>query len=711
MEKRKRNTHILTKKAVLEAAATQLKKEFIGLDGIIDEIMDLIRPWWLFPHAQLRPMVVNLWGMTGCGKTALVKRLVALLSMEQAYVQVDTGEFRDNSEVWLKTFLAEDLIHHSGKPAVICLDEFQFARSIGEGGQELNAEKLRIIWEMLDSGQFYYNPIPSQYLIKKAMQCVELLFQCKEEGVVIKGGKVVSGKDIFKKHFKGYTFGYRYGKIEKPKINYFLSGDFLNGVSRLVEDRYLSTSQIKEEVKLLDIDGLMNFILEAASYEGALKLMDLTQSLIFVIGNLDEAYYMSRNINPDISADEFHHYTLKITVADVKKALQRRFRNEQIARLGNNHILYPAFTSQNFRDFIQAQLDRIQTFSKEQFGLKLHFDESVHEILYAEGVFPTQGVRPVMTTVRNLVESYVSRLVCDLAEQNLSARSIRWKYKKQKHVLTCLDRKGRKVWKTSYEVRLKINPLRKSQNDDVQAHTAVHESGHAVLAALTLRILPDTVLTQTADSGSQGFCQVRFPEGMRTKEILRKDIIISLGGLVAERMIFGPEQTSTGVVSDLESASELANQAIKDYGMGNDPTSVYVEDPGHYDSFFHAEEHSEQALAIIKECEAEAERILSRNKHLLLQMAQHLTQHSRMDQAQIGEMVRRYAVEPWVASDGFIEPKAYFNFKGRIQQQLAAIGEEGEVEVPSLEKVKPLRQRPSSEHQGATQTVASEKGE
>lgn len=702
METRNRQAHILSRKAVLESAASQLKKEFIGLDGIIDEIMDLIRPWWLFPSAQTRPMVINLWGMTGCGKTALVRRLVELLEMEQAYVQVDTGEFRDNSEVWLKTFLAEDLVHHSGKPSVICLDEFQFARSIGEGGNELNAEKLRIIWEMLDSGQFYYNPIPSQYMIKKAMQCVELLYLCREEGVEIKDGKIVANKEAFKRHFKGYTFGYRYGRPEKPKLSYFISADFLNGISNLVEDRYVTTAQIQQEVKMLDLEGLIDFVMEAANYEGSLKLMDMTQSLIFVIGNLDEAYYMSRNINPDISADEFHHYTLKITVADVKKALQRRFRNEQIARLGNNHILYPAFNSQHFRDFIQAQLKRVEAFARRQFGIKLMFADSVRKILYEEGVFPTQGVRPVMTTVRNLIESYVSRLICDLLEQNLKAKEIRWKYKNQKHWMTCFDKKGKKILKTSYPVRLKINPLRESQNDDVQAHTAVHEAGHAILAALTLRILPEAVLTQTADSGSQGFCQVRFPENLRTKDILRKDIMISLGGLVAERMIFGPEQTSTGVVSDLESASELANQAIKDYGMGKDPTSVYVEDPGHYDSFFHDEDHTEQALEIIKACEAEAEAILLRNKHLLLRMSHHLTVHSRMDQAEIGDCVKKYAVEPWVKTQGFIEPEAYFDFKGRIEAQLQQI--EGK-EIAS-DKVKPMRN--ISPVRGAAQTVASE---
>ncbi|MEM7655743.1 MAG: AAA family ATPase [Bacteroidota bacterium] len=694
-------SQILARKTRLERARKILQQEFIGLDAIIEEVIDLIRPWWLFPQAQTRPLVVSLWGMTGTGKTALVRRLVQLLETEQAFVQVDVGEFRDNSEVWLKTFLSDDLSHHSEQPVVLCLDEFQFARSV-DNGQEVNADKLRIIWELLDSGKFYYNPVPSQFFIRKASQCYELLLQCRDEGVVLEQGKIVAGKGSFRRIFRGFSFSYRYVGEEKPKLAFFLEDDFLNGLENLLEGEYTTRLQLRETIKLMDLEGLADFVLEAASNEGALKLMDLSKALIFVIGNLDEAYYMSRNINPDISADEFHHHTLKITVADVKRALQRRFRNEQIARLGNNHVLYPAFTAKDFARLIQRHLGRIRTYARTEFGFNIRFAKSVKDILYAEGVFPTQGVRPVLTTIGNLVESYLSRLVCDLAEAEIEPAEVRWKYRKEAFSLTCYDAEGEGIHELRYPIRLKVNSLRKSRNDDVQAHTAVHEAGHAVLAALTLRILPESVLTQTADSDSQGFCRVRFPEDLRTKEILRKDIIISLGGLVAEKMVFGEEQTSTGVISDLETATELANRAIKDYGMGSQPISVFIQDPDHYDSFFHKDEHETEALAIIQACEHEAETILRRNKRLLLRMASYLTTHSRMDKAQVEAFCRRYSVEPWVEQEGFIEPEAYFRFKHRIESQLAEL-EEG-LEPPSNVKVL----HPPKQHASANQSVASD---
>ena len=64
---------IIEKRERLEKVRIALKKDFIGLDSVIDEMVDLIEPWYLFPELQFRPLVINLWGMTGVGKTDLVK--------------------------------------------------------------------------------------------------------------------------------------------------------------------------------------------------------------------------------------------------------------------------------------------------------------------------------------------------------------------------------------------------------------------------------------------------------------------------------------------------------------------------------------------------------------------------------------------------------------------------------------------------------------
>jgi putative ribosome biogenesis GTPase RsgA len=72
---------ILEKKEKLSALKAQLKLEFIGLEQIIDEVIDLAMPWFLFPDAQLRPTIINMWGLTGSGKTALVNRIIGLQTL------------------------------------------------------------------------------------------------------------------------------------------------------------------------------------------------------------------------------------------------------------------------------------------------------------------------------------------------------------------------------------------------------------------------------------------------------------------------------------------------------------------------------------------------------------------------------------------------------------------------------------------------------
>ncbi|MBK6399463.1 MAG: hypothetical protein IPF75_14680 [Bacteroidetes bacterium] len=55
----------MQKKELLSKINVQLKSEFIGLERIIDEVLDLLMPWFLFPDAQLRPTIINMWGLTG----------------------------------------------------------------------------------------------------------------------------------------------------------------------------------------------------------------------------------------------------------------------------------------------------------------------------------------------------------------------------------------------------------------------------------------------------------------------------------------------------------------------------------------------------------------------------------------------------------------------------------------------------------------------
>ncbi|MBK6399461.1 MAG: hypothetical protein IPF75_14670 [Bacteroidetes bacterium] len=161
---------------------------------------------------------------------------------------------------------------------------------------------------------------------------------------------------------------------------------------------------------------MVRIIVEGTNQRNAVKQIDLSKSIIFVLGNLDEAYYMSNSLNPDISADELYESTCKINIAHIKNALKKRFRNEQIARLGNNHIIYRSFTNQNFRDLISQKLSGLNEYVKNKFDLNINLSSSVIDVIYGEGVFPAQGTRPVFTTIKILSKGISVKLFCILSQ-------------------------------------------------------------------------------------------------------------------------------------------------------------------------------------------------------------------------------------------------------------------------------------------------------
>ena len=66
-------------------------------------------------------------------------------------------------------------------------------------------------------------------------------------------------------------------------------------------------------------------------------------------GNLDESFSMSSDCEESgIDADVFHDFSLKINILTIKKALKLRFKPEQIARLGNMHVIYPSLSKKTY---------------------------------------------------------------------------------------------------------------------------------------------------------------------------------------------------------------------------------------------------------------------------------------------------------------------------------------------------------------------------
>lgn len=664
-----RKNEILDKKETLRKTAETLKKEFIGLNDIIDEIIGLISPWYLFPGIQLRPSVINLWGMTGSGKTALLNRMVELIDFKSHYVQFDMGEFESDSASWIKNILTDDLEYLNKQPCIICFDEFQFARSLDKDGVELGKDKLRVIWDIIDSGKINFVPSYMAYYQMRADLCIQLLMKYKDKGGELKDG-IAEDKDGFIEILGDYYFSNYKDKSTKNEVNYFISDDFINGLFFLNNKDEITEKDIRDMVILCNVDSLMNLIRQFSKSCAAVRQLDLSNSIIFIVGNLDEAYYMSSTLNPDISADELYQATLKINISNIKAALKKRFRNEQIARLGNNHIIYRSFTNKHFMSIISGKLNQLNEMCKDRFGFNIDFDDSVLQLVYDEGVFPAQGTRPVLTTINNLIEGTISKIVVETLLKNIRVNRVKWLAKDNVFEFIFLDEDNRNIGCFSETLNLKISSMRKTSNPEDLAHTSVHEAGHAIMAALTLRIIPALVVSKTAASEAEGFCLVNLPEGPFTMDVIEKDMMIGLGGLIAERLVFGKKGVSSGVSGDIENVTNLANRAIKEYAMGKDPLLIKFMASQDDQASVHTKQQSRETLKLVKSCEKKASRILKRNSLLLLKLAEQLTLKSRMEEAEIKKIVVKYAREKWVNENAFIKKEDYFKFSTTIQSKL-----------------------------------------
>ena len=104
-----------------------------------------------------------------------------------------------------------------------------------------------------------------------------------------------------------------------------------------------------------------------------------------------------------------------------------------------------------------------------------------------------------------------------------------------------------------------------------RAMTAYHEAGHAVVAYFSPGCDPVRKVS-IIGRGMAGGYTLSMPELDKRYQTLaqfRDDLAMSMGGFVAERMIYGDAELSTGPSSDLKKATQLATAMVMRYGMSD----------------------------------------------------------------------------------------------------------------------------------------------
>lgn len=122
-----------------------------------------------------------------------------------------------------------------------------------------------------------------------------------------------------------------------------------------------------------------------------------------------------------------------------------------------------------------------------------------------------------------------------------------------------------------------------NRSQESKRRVAIHEIGHAILVSIFNEYFDlKKVTMQSTYNGAGGYTLFNEYEnitdsGLYTKDLLKKRLVIGMGGKAAENIFYGEDFVSVGAVQDLKQTNSLAQQMIGNYGMGKRLEAFYNE--------------------------------------------------------------------------------------------------------------------------------------
>ena len=531
---------IRSRSECLDAAVAELKSVFVGIDGVVDELVDAMRVWYLMPEVLTRPVIVNLWGMTGVGKTDLVRRLVRALDLQDRFCEVELSNSDTTSWTTSVSGVLDAQALNDERPKIVLFDEIQRFNTLDTDGKPLTITKFADFWELLSDGR----------LAKRQ-------------------------KDDLEGVMSELMYGMRDMERRKAK------GEDVSGLERLgiwearEYKRILGMNESVHDIAEMGHAKLIERVRAARTSKRVYEPVDHSKTLVIISGNLDEAFSMANlTSEADVDADIFCAFTDKITLVDVKNALAKRFKPEQVARFGNVHLIYRSLRRADFARLIAREIEQVCAATKIHFGIDVTIGSAVNELVYRNGVFPVQGVRPVFSSIADIVESNLSKLV--FAALMANETTIALDYDAQRHRLVARFDATRTL-EIPYTGRL--DRVRQRNTDAVVANVSVHEAGHAVAYAVIFGLAPLQLTSRVASSYASGFT---FPHEIHeTRDAMIGKAQVYLAGGIAEEVVFGDGDATIGRRDDREQATILIIDFIRRYGFDKEFQANYALEHAH----------------------------------------------------------------------------------------------------------------------------------
>ncbi len=187
---------------------------------------------------------------------------------------------------------------------------------------------------------------------------------------------------------------------------------------------------------------------------------------------------------------------------------------------------------------------------------------------------------------------------------------------------------------------------------------AYHEAGHAIVGAL----MPDydpvakvSIIPRGQAGGLTFFTpsEERLESGLYSRSYLQNQMAVALGGRVAEEIVYGEEEVTTGASNDLQQVANVARQMITKFGMSEKigPVALGRSQGGMFLGRDIAAERdfSEDTAAtidlevseLVDAAYKRATKVLTENRGMLDEMAQMLIERETIDTEDIQDLINR----------------------------------------------------------------------
>ncbi|NEQ35204.1 MAG: ATP-dependent metallopeptidase FtsH/Yme1/Tma family protein [Okeania sp. SIO3I5] len=185
---------------------------------------------------------------------------------------------------------------------------------------------------------------------------------------------------------------------------------------------------------------------------------------------------------------------------------------------------------------------------------------------------------------------------------------------------------------------------------------AYHEAGHALVGALMPDYDPVQKISIIPRGGAGGLTwftpsEDRMDSGLYSRAYLQNQMAVALGGRIAEEIIFGDEEVTTGASNDLQQVARVARQMVTRFGMSDrlGPVALGRQNGNMFlgrDIMAERDFSEETAAAIddevrslVDEAYRRAKEVLVGNRHVLDKLAEMLVDKETVDSDELQELL------------------------------------------------------------------------